>query len=235
MTFKTMMATPSQTASMCATVGRLSADAAVQTDDRSRPWRGVPALTLDHHMGRRPDHFPRTSVKLAYTASAVHLRFRVADRYVRAIARRHQESVCGDSCVEFFFTPLAEASSAYFNLEINCGGTVLFHFHPAPAEEAAVIPIEDCAGIVTGHSLPSIVDPEIGAPVTWSVAAAIPLDLLQRYGPVDVPRPGAVWRANFYKCADRTSHPHWLTWSPVDYPKPNFHLPQAFGRLEFAR
>lgn len=219
---------------MYATVVRLPTGAAVKADDGSPPWCGVPALTLDHHMGRRPDHFPRTTVKLAYTAAAVHVRFRVADRYVRATARRHQESVCGDSCVEFFFTPLAEASSAYFNLEINCGGTVLFHFHPAAGQEAAVIPVEDCAGIVTDQSLPPIVDPEIKAPVTWTLAAAIPLDLLRRYGPVAVPQTGTVWRANFYKCADRTSHPHWLTWSPVDFPRPNFHLPRFFGQLEFA-
>jgi len=41
------------------------------------------------------------------------------------------------------------------------------------------------------------------------------------------------WRANFYKCADSTSHPHWLTWSPVDHPTPHFHLPAFFGTLEF--
>jgi len=38
--------------------------------------------------------------------------------------------------------------------------------------------------------------------------------------------------ANFYKCADKLQHPHWLNWSPVDFPKPNFHLPQSFGVLE---
>jgi hypothetical protein len=39
--------------------------------------------------------------------------------------------------------------------------------------------------------------------------------------------------ANFYKCADQTSHPHWLTWASVDYPQPKFHLPEFFGRLVF--
>ena len=23
------------------------------------------------------------------------------------------------------------------------------------------------------------------------------------------------WRANFYKCGDDTSHPHWAAWSPL--------------------
>jgi hypothetical protein len=43
---------------------------------------------------------------------------------------------------------------------------------------------------------------------------------------------GNLWRANFYKCGDDTSHPHWAAWSPVD--ELNFHLPRCFGRLGFA-
>jgi hypothetical protein len=47
------------------------------------------------------------------------------------------------------------------------------------------------------------------------------------------PAPGVRWRANFYKCAEHNSHPHWLMWAPIDFPKPNFHLPEFFGTLEF--
>jgi hypothetical protein len=83
------------------------------------------------------------------------------------------------------------------------------------------------------YALPRIVDPEIEEPITWSVGYALPIDLLQRYCAVRPPQSGAVWRANFYKCADNTSHPHWLTWAPVDYPRPNFHLPRYFGVLVF--
>ena len=42
---------------------------------------------------------------------------------------------------------------------------------------------------------------------------------------------GATWRANFYKCGDETSHPHWLSWSPVK--ELNFHAPDDFGELKF--
>jgi len=78
-----------------------------------------------------------------------------------------------------------------------------------------------------------MVDPEIKAPVTWTVAYRLPVDLLKKYCQVITPAPQVSWRANFYKCADKTSHPHWLTWSLVNFPKPNFHLPQSFGVLEF--
>ncbi|MEW6117215.1 MAG: carbohydrate-binding family 9-like protein, partial [Nitrospirota bacterium] len=39
------------------------------------------------------------------------------------------------------------------------------------------------------------------------------------------------WRANFYKCGDATSHPHWASWAPVE--ALNFHLPHCFGTICF--
>ena len=45
--------------------------------------------------------------------------------------------------------------------------------------------------------------------------------------------PGVTWRANFYKCADHTSHPHWLSWSVIGSGKFEFHVPEYFGTLEF--
>ena len=39
-------------------------------------------------------------------------------------------------------------------------------------------------------------------------------------------------RANFYKCGDETPEPHFLSWNPIDTPKPDFHLPEFFGLLE---
>ena len=84
------------------------------------------------------------------------------------------------------------------------------------------------------HSLPKRVDPEISDPTDWTVEYRLPVDLLRRYNN-EIRRPGSgvTWRANFYKWGDKTSHPHWLTWSFVDHPTPDFHLPRFFGTLEF--
>ena len=55
--------------------------------------------------------------------------------------------------------------------------------------------------------------------------------MLARYsGPLGT-LAGRAWRANFYKCGDQTSHPHWAAWSPVD--ELNFHLPRCFGTIAF--
>ncbi len=197
-------------------------------------WGNIPVETLCHSMGNRPQHFPNTLVKLGYDNNSIALIFQVADRYIRATAAGHQQSVCQDSCVEFFFSPGPESDRGYFNFEINCGGTFLFHFHPRSTRETFVeLPETLCSRITSHHSLPRIVDPEIGQSHTWTVAFRIPLDILEEYYRIIAPAPGTVWRCNFYKCADASSHPHWLTWAPVSAPKPDFHLPRFFGRLVF--
>jgi hypothetical protein len=218
---------------MIAAVKRVASPPKAGADWGETPWQGISPLLIGNHMGEKPDHFPKTEVKIAYDDLAIYLIFRVEDRYVRSIASRHQDPVCGDSCVEFFFTPGSDVSKGYFNLEMNCGGILLFHFNSGIRTGTIEIPGIDCEKIVKAHSLPRITDPEIQEPVTWTVEYSIPIALLRRYCEVSMPKPHALWRANFFKCADNTSHPHWLTWSPVDCPKPNFHLPQSFGVLEF--
>lgn len=184
-------------------------------------------------MGSKPGHFPRTEFKMTYDETTLHVMFRVEDRYVRAVAARDQDPVCRDSCVEFFFTPGEDVSLGYFNLEMNCGGTMLFHFQHAPRKDPVEIPVNVCSTVCRAHALPRIVDPEIGEPVTWTVRYGIPVALLNTFCPAVSPRPGVSWRGNFYKCADHTSHPHWLTWAPVDVPCPDFHRPEFFGALDF--
>ncbi|MBU1418086.1 MAG: carbohydrate-binding family 9-like protein [Proteobacteria bacterium] len=197
------------------------------------PWKDIPSQLIQYYMGSKPDHFPKVEVKITYDDMVIYLMFRVADRYVRAVAAEHQDNVWEDSCVEFFFTPDSDVSKGYFNIEMNCGGTMLFHFQPGAGQDRVVIPKSECEKIRCAHSLPRIVDPEIEESVTWTVEYWIPTTLLKKYCQVVMPAPEVVWRANFYKCADKTSHPHWLTWSPVTFAKPNFHLPQFFGILEF--
>jgi hypothetical protein len=197
-------------------------------------WSGVPAIELTQFMGARPAHFPRTQARLGYDERFVYVIFRVEDRYVRAVAPRHQGDVCRDSCVEFFFTPGEDVTAGYFNLEMNCGGTMLFNYQVVPWKDVVLVRQADLQRVEVAHSMPRIVEPEISEPTTWTVEYRIPIDLLATYHPrARTPAAGVVWRGNLYKCADATSQPHWLTWAQVANPTPNFHLPQYFGRLIF--
>ncbi|MDQ1636700.1 MAG: hypothetical protein QOF62_39 [Pyrinomonadaceae bacterium] len=49
-----------------------------------------------------------------------------------------------------------------------------------------------------------------------------------------LPRPqvGDVWRANLFRCVGLGDE-RYLAWQPTGTSQPNFHVPEAFGRLEF--
>jgi hypothetical protein len=197
------------------------------------PWDTIEPVTLTNYMGEKPAHFPYTQAKVAYDDEAIYVKFRVEDQFIKAVTNENQGDVYKDSCVEFFFTPGTDVEKGYFNLEMNCGGTMLFHHQVEPRKNAVVITADDIRQIKVVASLPKQVDPEITEKKTWMVSYRIPFSVLHKYHDFKDPQPGTTWRANFYKCADGTSHPHWLTWASVDRPSPDFHRPEYFGELKF--
>jgi hypothetical protein len=213
---------------------RFSNPPAIDANWDKAPWDSVPPLSIENAFGGEPQHRPRTQARVGYDKEAVYVLFRVEDRYVRAVATKHQDPAYKDSCVEFFFTPGRDLSRGYFNLEMNAGGFMLFHFQAVPKQNVVTLSEADCAQVRIAHSLSARVEPEIGEPVVWTVEYRIPVGILPRYTRTDRPAEGVVWRVNFYKCGDETSHPHWLTWSPVGKSPLGFHLPGAFGELQFA-
>ena len=206
----------------------------IDADWDKAAWEGGAVLALEHFMGDRPKHWPEVWAKVAYDGDSIHVIWRVEDNYVVARVTEHQQPVCLDSCVEWFFTPGGtHEANGYFNLETNCCGVMWLAWHPTEADEVK-LPVNDLARIEVAASLPGPIIDEIAEPTVWTLECHLPLAVLEKYAAVVQPQPGVTWRANFYKCADECSHPHWLTWSPVDWPEPAFHMPGQFGTLEFA-
>ena len=214
-------------------IPQLTRNLTVDAHWQKMPWTEIPALEIAQYAGVKPAHLPRVQAKLAYDAAALYAIFRVEDRYVRATAQNYQDEVFKDSCVEFFFTPGKDVSLGYFNLEVNCGGTALFHHQKGRRVADTPVSAADFAQVQIAHTLPKYVEPEIEEPVTWMVEYRLPFTILLDYTQIERPSPGTVWRANLYKCADDCSHPHWLSWAPIDTPEPDFHRPEFFGELVF--
>lgn len=195
-------------------------------------WQSADTLDITRFSWEDSGHRPVVQARLLYDEAWLGIIFRVEDQYVRAVARNFQDGVCTDSCVEFFVSPLPD-SEAYFNFEVNCGGTMLL-FRCESRRDNAEVADEDGATIAMAHSLPKIVEPEIAEPTTWTVEYHIPHSLFAKYFESAIPTAGTQWRANFYKCGDKTSHPHWGSWAPVDTPRPDFHRPEFFQPILFA-
>ncbi|MBM3442410.1 MAG: diguanylate cyclase [Bacteroidetes bacterium] len=196
-------------------------------------WAAAEPLRIRHQMGSPSAFTPTVEAKLAYDKANVYVIFRVQDRFVRSLVQEYNGNVSGDSCVEFFFAPDAARPLCYFNLEVNAGGTPLIFYIQKPMSDVQRLTGEEIAQIEIAHSMPRIVYPEVEGPVTWTIECRIPLSLLEKYTPVTRPARGKSWKANLYKTGSRTSNPNYLTWSPVEFPRPNFHLPQYFGTLSF--
>lgn len=217
-------------------VTRLTEPIEIDSKWDKAPWNEIEPLHIEHHMGDDPEHRPGVQAKVAYDEDAIYVIYRVEDQYVRCAFTEYQDPVFRDSCVEFFFTPSSNLDNGYFNLEMNCIGNALFHFQRGQGEnrERARLSHDHFNEVTIAHSLdPEQVATEMEEPVTWTMEYRIPFDILEEYSEIDRPAPGVTWRANFYKCADDTSHPHWLTWSVIERDRPNFHVPEYFGTLVF--
>ena len=198
-------------------------------------WQSAATLEITNFRPESSDHRPRSSVRLLYDERAIHGIFRVDDRYVRCVRTEYHSEVWKDSCVEFFAGP--KPGRGYFNFEFNCGGAFLCCHITNPErtpdgfKQFTKVPLEIGRLIQTRASLPRVVDPEITEPVTWTLQFLIPFVLFEDYTGSLGNVSGQMWRGNFFKCAEDSSHPHWAAWSPVD--ELNFHLPRRFGALHF--
>jgi hypothetical protein len=47
------------------------------------------------------------------------------------------------------------------------------------------------------------------------------------------PQPGERWRANLFRCVGKDPSRGYLAWRPTHAPEPAFHVPAAFGWLQF--
>ncbi len=194
-------------------------------------WKDVKSLKLDLCMSRPGDkniHLPDTQAKLQYDDKNLYVMFQVKDRYVQSLARNDMESVCLDSCVEFFVRPCN--TPKYYNFEMNCGGKLLlFEIENINAGKLNVATADELKSIRRYHSMPEIIDEEIQEPVTWRVCYSVPIDFFVRRAGIEPDLSGQVWTANFFKCADRSSHYHWMSWNPSE----GFHFPDDFGKIIF--
>jgi hypothetical protein len=105
--------------------------------------------------------------------------------------------------------------------------------HDGPRTGTCFLDVEQCRKIEIASSIQKPVEEEITEPLTWILEYRLPFKILAVHPEFEKPVSGGSWRANFYKCADDSSHPHWITWSPIERQQPDFHRPEYFGVLEF--
>jgi hypothetical protein len=215
------------------TVHKTDRAPALDADFDGAAWAAAGAGVVGCFREESSTHRPDVRFRILHNGTHLFVRFQMKDRYVRSVQTAYMGPVCTDSCSEFFVRP--KAGQGYFNFEINAGGTLHLSYIEDPTYGPNGFmkwrPVDPAWAqqVTIWHSLPAVVEPEITDPVDWSNGWSFPVSLLEAYvGPIG-DLSGQTWRANLYKCADRTSHPHWASWAPI--PRLSFHLPEFFGEL----
>src|SRR5206468_10962581 len=110
--------------------------------------------------------------------------------------------------------------------EFNCIGTGLIGYGEG-RHGRTLLPPETVARV---QALSRIRRQE-GGGVDWELTLLVPLEVYHHTG--DYTLSGRHATANFYKCGDAMPEPHYLSWSPINTPEPDFHRPEFFGALRF--
>jgi hypothetical protein len=171
---------------------------------------------------------PEVKFRAAHTGDAILLHYQVTEASVRAVALADDGRVWEDACVEFFLSP--EGNDFYYNFECNCVTKLLLHGGPAGGERPTASE-EVLKSVKRWSSLGTEPFEERVGECTWEVALVIPASAIFRHE-IETFN-GKTMRANFYKCGDKLQTPHFLSWAPIELPKPKFHCPEFFGELVF--
>lgn len=172
--------------------------------------------------------FPKTlpvSVRVAHDGEKIYLYYEVTGEQVRAVNTEDFGSVWEDSCVEFFMQ--RDGKTDYRNFECNILGTLLAAKHET--REKAEKLTEHVRSITRFSTINHWYENDKQVS-DWTMFLAIPKQAMGFNNEETLS--GQKIRANFYKCGDKTPETHFISWSPIDLPSPDFHVPQFFGLLE---
>lgn len=176
----------------------------------------------------------RTVVRAWYDEAALYLGWTCSDTDIQATFTARDSKFWEEEVAEFFLTP--KDLGRYFELQWNPLGGVFDAIITNTLDERGVSKKFEGDWKFTAQSMKSAV--KVKGTVAnaadrddyWQVEVAIPFaDLSQ-----PAPKPGDVWRANFYRFNRGNDQPvEQQSWSPPMLP--GFHQPARFGFLEFGK
>jgi hypothetical protein len=171
---------------------------------------------------------PDVSFAIGYTSGEIMLKYYVREDCFKAEMTTTNQNVYEDSCVEAFLSPSDDG--IYYNMEFN--GTGICLLGSGTSRETSLRTDPSLAEMIRRESslAPGPV-PLITGNIEWTLTIAIPFGVFFRHRIGSLK--GKAIRANFYKCGDKLLTPHYITWSPVKTPAPDFHRPEFFGEIRF--
>ena len=183
-------------------------------------WSAIPTVSFNFAL-EETNAKVSAQAQFCYDDTAFYLRLSAREEHIRAELTGPLDEVCEDSCLEFFFRPVAD-DPRYMNIECNPNGCLFVGIGTNIENLQRLTPAQ--------HPITPVARKIPGG---WETVYEIPYAFLRQHFPDFSPKSGDIMRANFYKCGDLTPIPHYLCWNPVPMQDFAFHNPEAFGMIHF--
>jgi alpha-galactosidase len=197
-------------------------EVAVNAANPDPEWQSAEAVSFSADwQGQNPDPQRETKVRVLWSRQTLYLRFecRYRELYVfhDSDTNGRRDHLWGRDVVEAFLQADPSRERFYREFEVSPNGMWI---------DLDIFP-GGLADLKSGLQHSVTLDEKAH---TWAAELAIPLSALTAHF-----EPSAVWRANFYRIEGAKEPRAYLAWQPTNTPKPNFHVPRAFGTLRFAK
>jgi hypothetical protein len=171
---------------------------------------------------------PDVLFKLTRIENGLLLKFYVKEDFTRATYTFDNQPVYKDSCVEFFIDPSGDGT--YYNFEFNAIGTLSLGFGVnRHNREEASFEITKSVKRLSSLGLHPIENKSDGIP--WQLTVMIPYTSFWHHPALTLNSKRV--KGNLQKCGDELPVAHYLTWSPINTPMPDYHRQEFFGTFDF--
>lgn len=210
------------------TTSRITVDG--KLDEKA--WKQAPPVGDFHFNWWKEGEKEQTVAKMLWDDKNLYVGFYCHDKHISAYVTQRHGPVSKDDCVEVFLSPNPDKLRNYYGFEINVIGTML-NFVRADWWKGG--PRWEPEGVnyrTTFHGLPKKDD----APDDnhWILEIAIPFQNFSHDAANTPPKDGDRWRLNLNRDGGVTNF-QYSTWSPVNTPRPSFHVPECFGWVKFVK
>jgi alpha-galactosidase len=204
------------------TVFALRAASEVPLDARNpaNEWSlATPISFCTDWQGRNADPMRQTEVRVLWTPDRLYLRFdcRYRELFVfgDSDANGRRDHLWDRDVAEAFLQPDPSRPRYYREFEVSPNGMwVDLDIYPGGLSD-----------LKSGLQRSAWLDRESHA---WAAEMSIPMvALTAKFDPADV------WRVNFFRVEGNKEPRFYSAWQSTNTPQPNFHVPEAFGKLRF--
>src|SRR5580704_7931109 len=183
-------------------------------------WENAPAIHFAHDwQGKNGDPGRKTEARVLWTRETIYLNFLAHYRSLTVFAdaepNGRRDQLWERDVAEVFLQPAGSEGRHYKEFEVSPNGFWI-DLDIAPGEKR---------DLKSGLKRRVRIDEKSR---TWTAELALPMkSLTERF------EPSAAWRVNFYRVEGASEPRFYSAWRPTETPVPNFHVPEAFGKLVF--